>query len=136
MAVISGNLQTLPQATIKYIINALGGAAVLLTSKENFVSRTQNGSLRSRIVEFVASLQDKHGAVLTEKFNIVEPARSQYIDWYLVQRADDAKKNPDKDYKRWAIIHLQDAIKYRKELVASLGLKADAKEPIKEAVPA
>jgi hypothetical protein len=136
MAVISGNLRELSGATIRSIVNALGGTAVLLTSKENFVSRTQNSSLRSRIVEFVASLQDKHGAVLTEKFNIVEPARSQYIEWYLEQRADDIVKNPDKDYQRWAIVHLQDAIKYRKELVGTLGLKIDAKEAAKEPVTA
>lgn len=95
--------------------------------------KTQANSIRSRIVEKIAELQHKHkSAVLTEKFNIVEPARTEYIEWYLVDRADDIAKataaGQEKDWKRWAIVHLQDACKYRKDMLAQLEVKATAAE--------
>lgn len=122
MASQSTDLQDLPTHKLRSILEQLGGSAVIYTSKENRVAKTQQGSMRSKIVEKVAELQGIHGgAILTPKGGMVEgPAKEAFIEWYLEQRAEDVAKNPEKDYKKWAMIHLADSLKHRKESVKEL----------------
>lgn len=116
----SRDLQDLPSEKLRWILEKLGGTAIIYTSKENKpVARTQQGSMRTRIMEKISELQGLHGgAILTPKGGMVDgPAKDEYTRWYLNERAGDIAANPEKDYHKWAFVHLADSIKHRKESV-------------------
>lgn len=84
------------------------------------MARQQGGSIRSRIVTKLGELQDRFkGPVLDEKGKFVnDKARDAFIKWYLEERKDTISANPGKDYTKWAMVHLADALKHRKEAAA------------------
>jgi hypothetical protein len=118
----SSDLADLSSARLREILTMLGDTAVIYTSKENKLAKTQQGSMRTRITEKLAELQAKYGgAILTPKGSLVDgPAKEEFVAWYLEQRKEDVLNKPDKDYKQWALVHLADTLKHRKESVRAL----------------
>lgn len=112
---------------------------MIQTSKEIVVSKTQDGSLRTRIVVKLLELQEKYGTILNTDLQMADgPAKTDYQAWYVEQRTADIGVKHSLEHFRdvWAFVHLRDAVKHRAEQASGLTLEAVPTKAQKEAVPA